>query len=141
MDNKRMTLAEFKAKAIDKYKKRVLVTDIEVKGFGKVPFNRPSDDDLLEYLNGAAKGAKISKDADDKVKVDSTDIIPVAEAAKVLVYKSCSYLHDKELQEEAEVIEPYDTPFKIFGVDATMDAAEKISDVFNSGEIQEEVKN
>ena len=30
MDNKRMTLAEFKAKAIDKYKKRVLVTEFHL---------------------------------------------------------------------------------------------------------------
>ncbi len=141
MDNKKLTLEDFKAKAIDKYKNRKLVADIEVKGFGTVPFSRPSDNDLLEYLNGAAKGAKISRDANDNVKVDETDIIPVAEAAKILVYKCCAYLHDSELQTEVEVIDPYDTAFKVFGVDGTIDAAEKISDTFNSNEIQEEIKN
>lgn len=137
MNNKKMTLEDFKAKAIDKYKRRILVADIEVKGFGTVPFKRPSDNDLLEYLNGAAKGAKLNKDGEIK----ETDVMPIAEAAKVLVYNTCSYLHDSELQENVEVIDPYDTPFKVFGVDATMNAAEKISDIFNSGEIQEEVKN
>ena len=90
MDNKKLTLEDFKAKAIDKYKNRKLVAEIEVDGFGSVPFNRPSDNDILEYLNGASKGAKLSKDGE----VKETDLIPVAEASKVLVYKCCGFLHD-----------------------------------------------
>ena len=41
------------------FKNRKLEADIEVEGFGLIPFNRPSDNDMLEYLNGAARGAKI----------------------------------------------------------------------------------
>lgn len=141
MDNKKMTLEAFKAKAIDKYRNRILVSDIEVDGFGKVPFNRPSDNNLLEYLNGAAKGAKISKDEDGNINVNETDMIIVANAAKILVYNSCGFLHDTELQEEVEVVDPYDMPFTIFGVDATLDAAEKISDIFGAGKVKEDVKN
>mgnify|MGYP001052168455 CR=1 FL=1 len=137
MDNKKLTLEQFKAKAIDKFKNRKLVADIDVKGFGILPFKRPSDNDLLEYLNGAAKGAKLNSDGD----VTETDVIPVADAAKILVYKCCSYLHDTELQEEVEAKDPYDTPFKIFGVNGTIDAAEKISNAFDTGDIQEDVKN
>lgn len=137
MDNKKLTLEEFKAKAIDKFKNRKLIADIEVQGFGTVPFKRPSDNDLLEYLNGAAKGAKLNSDGN----LAETDIIPVADAAKVLVYKCCPYLHDTELQEEVEATDPYDTPFKIFGVNGTIDAAEKISDEFDTGDIQKDIKN
>ncbi|EDT75825.1 hypothetical protein [Clostridium butyricum] len=141
MDNKKMTLEAFKAKAIDKYRNRILVADIEVDGFGTAPFNRPSDNAMLEYLNGAAKGAKISKDEYGNMNVDETDMIPVAEAAKILVYNCCSYLHDTELQKEVEVKDPYDMPFTVFGVDATLSTAEKISDIFGAGKVKEDVKN
>lgn len=137
MDNKKLTLEDFKAKAIDKYKNRKLVAEIEVDGFGPVPFNRPSDNDILEYLNGASKGAKLSKDGEIK----ETDLIPVAEASKILVYKCCGFLHDAELQEIFEAVDPYDTPSKIFGLTETISVAEKIADTFNVSEVQEEIKN
>ncbi|WP_244833371.1 hypothetical protein [Clostridium sp. BJN0001] len=137
MDEKVMTLEAFKAKAIDKYRKRKLVADILVKGFGKVKFKRPTDEDLLEYLNGAAKGAKLSKDGE----VKETDVGPIADAAKILVYKTCPFLHDSELQKEIEATDPYDAPFKVFGLTETMSLAEKISDEFNSEDIQEDIKN
>lgn len=137
MENKKITLESFKAKAIDKFKNRKLVADIEVKGFGLVPFNRPSDNDLLEYLNGAAKGAVIGKDGN----ISETNIVPVADASKVFVYKCCSYLHDTELQEKVGVTDPYDIVFKLFGIDGTIDAAEKITDIFNGVEVQKEIKN
>lgn len=137
MDNKKLTLEEFKAKAIDKFNNRKIIADIDVKGFGIVPFQRPSDNDLLEYLNGAAKGAKLNSDGD----VTETDIVPVANAAKILVYKCCSYLHDTELQEEVEAKDPYETAFKVFGVNGTIDAAEKISDEFDTVDIQKDIKN
>lgn len=137
MENKKLTLEEFKAKAIDKFKNRKIIADIDVKGFGIVPFQRPSDNDLLEYLNGAAKGAKLNSDGD----VTETDIVPVANAAKILVYKCCSYLHDIELQEEVEAKDPYETAFKVFGVNGTIDAAEKISDEFDTIDIQKDIKN
>ena len=58
MDDKKLTLEQFKAKAIDKFKNRKLIADIEVQGFGTVPFKRPSDNDLLEYLNEQRKVQK-----------------------------------------------------------------------------------
>ena len=138
---KRVTLESFKSKAIDRHRNINLVEYIEVKGFGMIPFKRPSDNDLLEYVNGAAKGAKVRRDENDKVVVDETDITPVAEAAKILVYKCCEYLHDKELQKEVEPDEPFDMPFIIFGITETIAVAEKISDVFDSNEIGKDVKN
>lgn len=141
MNNKKMTLEDFKAKAIDKYRNRILVADIEVEGFGKVPFNRPSDNDLIEFLNGSAKGTKVSKGENGDVKIDETDLTPIANAAKILVYNCCAYLHDTELHEEVEAVDPYDTPFKIFGIDATIDAAEQISDIFGGSKVKEDIKN
>lgn len=135
--NKILTLEDFKTKAIDKFKNRKLVAEIEVEGLGKIPFNRPSDETVLEYLNGASKGAKLSKDGE----VKETDLIPVAEASKILVYKCCGFLHDTELQESVEAIDPYDTPLKVFGLTETISLAEKIADAFNTSEVKEEIKN
>lgn len=137
----RVTLESFRDKAIDKHRNRKLVADIEVKGFGMIPFKRPSDNDLLEYVNGAAKGAKVRRDENGKTVVDETDITPVAEASKILVYKCCEYLHDKELQEEVDPDEPFDMPFLIFGLTETISIAEKISDTFGSNEIAKDIKN
>ena len=47
LENKKLTLGDFKSRAIDKFKNRKLVADIEVEGFGLIPFNRPSDNDML----------------------------------------------------------------------------------------------
>lgn len=136
MENKKLTLEDFKAKAIDKFKNRKLVADIEVEGFGLIPFNRPSDNDMLEYLNGAARGAKIK---DGEVK--ETDLLPVAEASKKLVYKCCNFLHDSELQESIEAVDPYDTPSKVFGLTNVISLAEKITDIFGASEVKSDIKN
>lgn len=135
--SKRLTLEDFRNKAINNYKNRKKVIDLEVKGYGEVSFARPSDDDLLEYLNEAAKGAVMDKEGN----VTGANITPIAEAAKILVYKSCKYLHDKDLQTELEVQEPYDIVYKLFGIDGAMSLAEKISDAFGSNEVKQDIKN
>lgn len=135
--NKRLTLDDFRKKAIEKYQNRKMNEYFEVKGFGEVLCERPSDNDLLEYLNEAAKSAIM----DNQRNVMGADITLIADAAKILVYKSCKYLHDLELQEELEADEPYDVVFKLFGIDGAMELAEKISDTFASNEVKEEIKN
>lgn len=133
---KRLTLDDFRRKAIENLKNRKEVVYFNVDGFGEVEFYRPSDNDLLEYLNEAAKGAIM-----DEGKIAGANILPIAEAAKILVYKSCKYLHDSELQTESEVTEPYDIVFKLFGIEVTMDLGDKISDAFGSNEVKKEIKN
>ena len=123
----RVTLESFRDKAIDKHRNRKLVADIEVKGFGMIPFKRPSDNDLLEYVNGAAKGAKVRRDENGKTVVDETDITPEAVA--------------KLAKEKVDPDEPFDRPFLIFGLTETISIAEKISDTFGSNEIAKDIKN
>ena len=91
---------------------------------------------MLEYLNGAARGAKIK---DGEVK--ETDLLPVAEASKKLVYKCCNFLHDAELQESIEAVDPYDTPSKIFGLTNVISLAEKITDIFGASDVKSDIKN
>ena len=70
-----------------------------------------------------------------------TDMTPIAVASKTLVYQSCKYLHDKNLLSRADLEEPYDICFKLFGISETIELASKISDVFGSNDITGEIKN
>lgn len=134
---KKITLEDFINKATNKYKNRKMSVDIPVDGFGELTFNRPSDNDLLEYLNNVAKGVKADKDGN----ILDTDLTVMVEASQVLVYKTCDYLHNKELQENLEIVDPLDTPIRVFGATRTMEIAEKISNAFENDGIKETVKN
>lgn len=136
MDNK-LTLEDFRRKALNNKKNKLMVKEIEIEGFGKVPFKRPTDDDSLEYLNLAARAVKANKNGE----IVDSNISLLATAAKELVYKCCDYLHDNELQEEYECEDPYDIVFKIFGISETMDLAEKLIDGFDAKEVKEDIKN
>lgn len=137
MDNKKLTLEDFRKKALDNKKNKLMVKEIEVEGFGAVPFKRPSDNASLEYLNAAAKAVKSNKNGE----IVDSNISVLANAAKELVYKCCDYLHDVELQEEYECQEPYDIVFEIFGISETMDLADKLTDKFDIKEVKEDIKN
>lgn len=137
MDNNKLTLEDFRRKALDNKKNKLMVKEIQVEGFGAVPFKRPNDDTSLEYLNSAAKAVKANRNGE----IVDSNISLLANAAKELVYKCCDYLHDSELQEEYECQEPYDIVFKIFGISETIDLAEKLTDEFDVKEVKEDIKN
>ena len=136
-NQKQLTLDDFRKRALDKLRNRKNTEVFEVEGYGPVPCERPSDNELLKYLNGAAKGAKLDKEG----KAKEVDITPIAIAAKTLVYSSCKFLHDKEILGEADIEEPYDIAFALFGISETMKLAEKISDTFGGTEVQKDIKN
>lgn len=136
-EQKELTLDDFINKSFDCLENRKDVEYLPVKGFGKVPFNRPTDNELLKYLNAASKGATL----DEEGKAKMIDMTPIAIASKTLVYQSCTYLHDKRLLEKAEVEEPFDIAFKLFGISETIDLAGKISDKFGSNEVSKKIKN
>ena len=133
----KLTLEDFINKAKNKYQNRKMSIDIEVDDFGPITFNRPSDSDFLEYINELAKSVR----ADKQGNIHDTDLTIIAEASNVLVYKTCPYLHNKDLQTALEVFDPLETPSKLFGVTNVIDIAEKISDAFESAQITDKVKN
>ena len=136
-EQKELTLDEFINKSFDCLENRKDVEYLPVKGFGKIPFNRPTDNELLKYLNAASKGATL----DEEGKAKMIDMTPIAIASKTLVYQSCTYLHDKRLLEKSGVEEPFDIAFKLFGISETIDLAGKISDKFGSNEVSKKIKN
>ena len=135
--NEEITLEEFLSKSYNTLDNRKEVEYLPVKGFGKLPFSRPTDNQLLKYLSEASKGAVLGEEGQAKM----TDMTPIAVASKTLVYQSCKYLHDKNLLSRADLEEPYDICFKLFGISETIELASKISDVFGSNDITGEIKN
>ncbi|WP_099192224.1 hypothetical protein [Tepidibacter mesophilus] len=136
-----LTLEVFRKKAIEKEQQRIKFTDIEVDGFGLVRFNRPTDNQLIEYSNRISNAFKFNK----KGEVLGQDLTEIYEANKELVYITCEFLQDKKLRESLEIKDPMDMPFKVFGIDETQNLADKIDKAFSSEsvkeKVEEEVKN
>lgn len=141
MSNK-LTLADFTKKATDKYNNRKMIIELEVEGMdGTITFTRPSQNDLLAYKSKNNNAIKTEKGKNGKAQVAEMDFILMTEAAVELIYNSCTFLHDENLQKSLEVVDPYDIVTKVFGTDRTMDIANKISDAFSDEEVVEKIKN
>ncbi|KGO13370.1 hypothetical protein NZ45_12800 [Clostridium botulinum] len=135
--DKKITLEDFIKKATDKYNKRKKVVDIDVEGFGLLTFKRPSDADLLEFKNTLANSVKMSKDE----SIDKLDYGQMLNASKELIYNSCEFLHSNELMQELECGEPFDVPVKVFGIDGSIQLAQKINEAFEDNNAEVAIKN
>ncbi|MBO0575098.1 hypothetical protein EXQ42_09475 [Clostridium botulinum] len=134
---KKITLEDFIKKATDKYNNRKKVVDIEVENFGLLTFKRPSDSDLLEFKNTLANSVKMSKDE----SIDKLNYGQMLNASKELVYNTCEVLHSDELMKELECGEPFDIPVKIFGIDGTIQLAQKVNEEFEDSNAEVVIKN
>ncbi|MBN3369083.1 hypothetical protein CF087_19925 [Clostridium botulinum] len=134
---KKITLEDFIKKATDKYNNRKKVVDIEVENFGLLTFKRPSDADLLEFKNTLANSIKMSKDE----SIDKLDYGQMLNASKELIYNSCEFLHSNELMQDLECGEPFDIPIKVFGIDGTIQLAQKINEAFEDSNVETVIKN
>ena len=141
MGNK-LTLADFTKKATDKYNNRKMIIEIEVEGMdGTVTFARPSQNDLLVYMSKNTKAVKSEEDKNGKSQVSEMDFVLMTDAAVTLIYNSCVFLHDENLQKSLEVIDPYDIVTKIFGTDKAIEIAQQISEAFTDSGVTENIKN
>ncbi|NFM25179.1 hypothetical protein FDB84_12210 [Clostridium sporogenes] len=134
---KKITLEDFIKKAVNKYNNRKKVADIEVEGFGVLTFKRPSDSDLLKFKDILANSIKFSKDE----SIDKLDYGRMLDASKELVYNSLEFLHSNELIETLECGEPFDIPVKIFGIDGTVQLAQRINEQFEDSNAETAIKN
>lgn len=138
MANKRITFDEFVAKATAKKNSKKLTADIYVSDeFEYVTFNRPSNNEILQYINNVSKSIIIDNDGN----MTGQDTILMFDASKELVYATCPFLKKKELHEALEVVDPFDVVAEVFGVQNTIDLATKIKDEFDGENIKNEVKN
>ena len=89
--------------------------DLEIEGYGKVNFNRPTNNQLLEYMDKVSS-AIVTEGEGEAAKVVSQDLIQMTEAAKELVYVCCPMLQAKELQEALAIQDPFETAIETFGI-------------------------
>lgn len=137
---KKITLEDFISKASNKHKNKKMEAEIEIEGYGLIPFRRPTDSEYLGYMNQLAKSVK----ADKKGNVIDTDLENMTDASAQLIYKTCTFLHSKELQESLEIKDPLDAPAGAFGIDRLTDIAGKITDAFDEDggkKVKDTIKN
>ncbi|MBZ9633192.1 hypothetical protein [Clostridium sp. FP1] len=141
MNTSKLTLEDFIKKATDKYNNRKMVIEIEIEGMGMVTFTRPSENQILTYMSKNSKAVQGEEGADGKRKVTEMNFNLMLESSRELVFHSCAFLKNPELQASLDVIDGYDVVTKVFGVNKTIDLANEISDAFGDTETEEEVKN
>ncbi|MCY6957961.1 hypothetical protein [Clostridium brassicae] len=141
MENKlkKLTLDDFRKKALNKYNNRKKIVDLEIEGFGILTFIRPSDSQFLDFKEAFANSVTMSKDED----IRDVSYKTMLKASKEFLYKTCEFLHDSELQKDLECVEPYDICVKLFGIDDTISLARKVNDAFDidTEEIKQSIKN
>lgn len=131
----KLTLEDFRRKAIQRNRDKLMYKDIEVEGYGKIIFKRPSENEILAYMDKVS-GAITVDEYENVVEQDMTQML---EAGKELLYPNCAFLQDKELHEALEIQDPLDVVSKVFGIQGTMDIASKMMDAFEGTKVQEQV--
>lgn len=133
---------DFINKAIKRKEEMSKPFDLEVAGYGTVHFNRPTNNQLLNYMdkvNSAMVTETQGEGEEKETKVVSQDFIQMSEAAKELVYVCCPILQQKELQEALDIQDPFETAIEVFGVTEIIRIATEISEKADGAKIQEEV--
>lgn len=134
----KVTFQDFLNKVKQKQESKVKVIGLEVKSLGcSLTFTRPSDDELLDYSNDMANSITVNSNRE----IVNQDMKKMYKASKSLVYSCCSYLKEKELQEELKPIEPWDVVDMIFEQKEVMELATDIYKAFANGDISETIKN
>lgn len=132
----KVTLEDFISKATKKYQDRKTSMDIDVEDIGTITFSRPTENDLLVYLTKSGNSVVTDK----KGNVISQDMVAILDASKDLVYSTCSFLQNVELQKQLEVIDPLDTITKVFGITKAMEIASDIAQEFMDKDMQKKVE-
>ena len=131
-----ITLEDFISKATQKYQDRKISMNINIDGMGLVTFSRPTENELLVYLNKSGNSIVTDK----KGNVISQDMVTMLAASKDLVFSTCSYLQNIDLQKQLEAIDPIDTVTKVFGITKTMEIATDIAQEFMDKDMQSKVE-
>lgn len=138
-----MQLQDFLNKTRENEAKKLKIAEIEVEGFGKIEFIRPTVQLMIDYLNKATNAT--TKTKTEEGVMEKVNFEEMVEAAKEFVYNSCSLLQAKETGEMYKDIYPTDLPLEIFGINETVVLASKIADKFCISEqikkVEDDIKN
>lgn len=128
---------DFIAKAIKRKETISKPFDLQVEGYGIVHFNRPTNKQLLNYMDSISS-AIVTEGEGETSKVVSQDVVQMAEASKELVYLCCPILQQEELHKSLEIDEPFETAIEVFGINETMKIAGKIAEMADGSKVAEE---
>ena len=135
---KKTDLEIFIAKAMKRKEESNKPFDLEIEGYGLVHFNKPSNNQLLNYMDKVSS-AIVTEGTGEEAKVISQDLVQMVEASKELVYLCCPTLQQTELQTALEIQDPMETSIEVFGIEKTLDIAAQISEKTKGYKLQEEV--
>lgn len=130
----------FLNKARERENSKIKIAKINIENFGEVEFKKPSTKELLEYTDKVGKASKVIVKGNETI-VEDTNLTMLLEASQELVYNSCPSLQKKEFREELfpNVTNYYSLPVELFGIDETIDLANKIVETFDGKKIREEI--
>ncbi len=135
---KKLSLEEFINQGLERESSKKKEADIPIEGWGVITFIKPTEDNLLEFLNAQANAIKMNKDEE----IIGTNLRAITEAAKGFIYFSCPYLQNPELHKAWGIQDPLDVPVKAFGVENLPNIANKIKDTFGDGKkTKKKIKN
>ena len=134
-----MQLQDFLNKVREKEENKLKLIEIEVENFGKIEFMRPKTQDLLKCMSETAESNTVIKT--EEGNLEKTDIKGILDAAKELVYNSCSLLQSKEIRDQYSNLHPYDIPVEIFGITETISIAAEIMEKFSGSKEVEKLEN
>ncbi|WP_017211846.1 hypothetical protein [Clostridium beijerinckii] len=134
----KISLEDFIKKGLEKSEGIRKEADIEIEGYGSITFVRPTEDNILEYLDAQANAIKMNKNEE----IIGTDYKLLANASKEFIYFSCPFLQNPELHKAWGIKDPLDAPVKAFGVENLAGIAKKIKEAFGDGKkTKEKLKN
>jgi hypothetical protein len=134
---KKLSLDEFINKGLEKETNRKKEVDINIEGLGPVTFTKPTEDEMLEFLNAQANSFKINKNEE----IIGSDLISLTAASKGFIYFHCPFLQNTQLHEAWGIKDPLDTPARAFGIENLPDIAGRIKDAFEDPTVKTKIKN
>ncbi|NOW07858.1 hypothetical protein [Clostridium beijerinckii] len=135
---KKLSLEEFINQGLERESRKKKEMDIPIDGFGLITFIKPSEDNLLEFLNAQANAIKMNKEEE----IIGTNLRSITEAAKEFIYFSCPFLQNTELHKAWGIQDPFDAAVKAFGVENLPNIANQIKDTFGDGKkTKKKIKN
>lgn len=120
------TFQDLIARKMQKESNKTKLYEIYVPSMGKnLLFKRPDDETLFDLMD----------------EMDKETTAEVMEGTRHLIYLSCDMLQDQELQQELDVVDPFDTVSAVFDLPDVNMISNQLVDAFGLGSVEDSLKN
>lgn len=135
-----LSFEEFLAKARENEDKKVKAITIDIDKFGKISFQRPSINIMLEFQKKMLEslgGVEFDKQKQVSFDMAELDIEDFAHASSKFIYETCEFIRRKEIRDMYSKYEFYDIPLALFG---DMEVINIATNVYNRFKGNEEIE-